>query len=134
VAAAECFTDGSLAQAFDQVQEFGSAVTIAPATTGDELAHYLNLKLLTSEADLTGWCREAAERLMEKMTADIGLIIYNNITPGGVQLLVTLISSFGVSVMQRSFGGHPDNIAQWASALGMVHLRRWFLAHHPQAQ
>ncbi len=133
-AAAECFTDGSLAQAFGQVQKAESAVIMAPSSTGDELAHYLNLKLLTSDADLTGWCREAAERLKEKAAADVGLIVYNNITPGGIQLLVTLISSFGISVMQRSFGGHPDNIAQWASTLGMVHLRRWLLAHHPQTQ
>ena len=132
-AAAECFTDRSLAQAFGQVQEGESAVIIAPTNTGDELAHYLNLKLLTSDADLTGWCREAAERLKEMNSADIGLVVYNNINPGGIQLLVTLVSSFGVSVIQRSFGGHPDNIAQWASTLSMVHLRRWLLAHHPQA-
>jgi nicotinamide-nucleotide amidase len=133
-AAAECFTDGSLAQAFGKTQEVGAAVSIAPSSTGDELAHYLKLKFLTSDADLTGWCREAAERLKERAAADLGLIVYNNITPGGIQLLVTLASSFGVSVMLRSFGGHPDNIAQWASTLAMVHLRRWLLAHHPQAQ
>jgi hypothetical protein len=88
---------------------------------------------LTNDTDLTRWCREAAERLKEKAAADIGLLVYNNITPGGIQLLITLASSSGVSVMQRSFGGHPDNIAQWASTLGMVHLRRWLLAHHPEA-
>jgi nicotinamide-nucleotide amidase len=133
-AAAECFTNGSLAQAFGKTQEAEYAVTISPSSTGDELARYLKLKILTGDADLTGWCREAAERLKERAAADLGLVVYNNITPGGVQLLVTLASSFGVSVIQRSFGGHPDNIAQWASTLAMVHLRRWLLAHHPLAQ
>jgi hypothetical protein len=108
-------------------------VTVAPSKTGAELAQHLDLSLLTSDTDLTRWCREAAERLKEKAAADIGLLVYNNITPGGIQLLITLASSYGVSVMQRSFGGHPDNIAQWASTLGMVHLRRWLLAHHPEA-
>jgi hypothetical protein len=135
-AAAECHTNGSLAQTLGQargVPETEPVVTIAPAATGTDLAHHLDLEALTSDTDLTRWCREAAERLKEKAAADIGLVVYNNITPGGVQLLVTLASSYGVSVMQRSFGGHPDNIAQWASTLGMVHLRRWLLAHHTEA-
>jgi hypothetical protein len=97
-----------------------------------DLAEYLDLDPLTSDTDLTRWCRDAAEQLREKHSADIGLLIYNYITPGGIQLLITLASSFGVSVMQRSFGGHPDNIAHWASTLGMVHLRRWLLAHHSE--
>lgn len=129
-AAAECYTNGSLAQTLGQARiGTNSMVTIAPAATGTELADHLDLEALTSDTDLTRWCREAAERLQEKAAADIGLVVYNNITPGGVQLLVTLASAHGVSVMQRSFGGHPDNIAQWASTLGMVHLRRWLLAH-----
>jgi nicotinamide-nucleotide amidase len=133
-AAAECFTDGSLAQTLGQVHsgKGENIVIIASARTGAELAQQLGLDVLTNDSDLTRWCREAAERLKEKMSADIGLVVYNNITPGGIQLLITLASSFGVSVMQRSFGGHPDNISQWASTLGMVHLRRWLLAHHPE--
>ncbi len=132
MAAAECYTEGSLAQTLGQAQsgQENSLVTLAPAQTSAELAQYLELERLTSDTDLTRWCRDAAERLKEKAGADIGLLVYNNITPGGIQLLITLSSSYGVSVMQRSFGGHPDNISQWASTLGMVHLRRWLLAHH----
>jgi len=50
-------------------------------------------------------------------------------TPGGVQLSVYLASAQGVSVTQRSFGGHPENINQWACTLGLAHLHRWLLAH-----
>ena len=49
--------------------------------------------------------------------------------PGGVQILVTLASPNGVSVTQRSFGGHPENIDQGALTLGLAHLRRWLLVH-----
>jgi molybdenum cofactor synthesis domain-containing protein len=134
-AAAECYTDGSLAQTLGQahIHSKETMVTVTPSKTSVELAQHLDLDLLNSDTDLTRWCREAAERLKEKAAADIGLLVYNNITPGGIQLLITLASSYGVSVMQRSFGGHPDNIAQWASTLSMVHLRRWLLAHHPEA-
>jgi len=135
MAAAECYTEGSLAQTLGQARSGLNSpfVTVAPARTSAELAQYLDLDVLTTETDLTGWCRDAAERLKEINSADIGLVVYNNITPGGIQLLITLASSYGVSVMQRSFGGHPDNIAQWASTLGMVHLRRWLLAHHSES-
>ncbi len=134
-AAAECYTDGSLAQTLGQALTTSDEplVTIAPSRTGDELAYHLDLEQLTGDTDLTRWCREAAERLKEKDAADVGLLVYNNVTPGGIQLLITLASAYGVSVMQRSFGGHPDNIAQWASTLSMVHLRRWLLAHYPEA-
>jgi hypothetical protein len=67
---------------------------------------------------------------MEETGNPLGLVIYNNVTQGGVQILVTLASPNGVSVTQRSFGGHPDNIDQWALSLGLSHLRRWLLAHH----
>ncbi|MFZ0545311.1 MAG: molybdopterin-binding protein [Candidatus Promineifilaceae bacterium] len=135
MAVAECFTNGSLAQTLGQlpVNGTGPLVIIAPTGTDAELAHHLDLEQLPNDTDLTRWCREAAERLRERKGADVGLVIYNSITPGGVQLLITLASSFGVSVMQRSFGGHPDNITQWASTLGLVHLRRWLLVHHPEA-
>jgi hypothetical protein len=79
--------------------------------------------------DLSRWCRIAAERLLERDGVDLGLIVYKNISQGGVQLLVTLASQLGVSVTQRSFGGHPDNIDQWAATLSLSHLRRWLLAH-----
>jgi molybdopterin-biosynthesis enzyme MoeA-like protein len=131
VAAAECYTNGSLDQSLGQGNGVETAVIVFPFETAGQLAEHLDLAPLTGDGDLTRWCRLAAERLKEQESTDVGLVVYNNITPGGVQLLVTLASSHGVSVMQRSFGGHPDNIDQWASTLGMVHLRRWLLAHHP---
>jgi hypothetical protein len=100
-----------------------------PTTTWTDLADYLHLEKLTPESDLTHWCRVAAERLLLESETDLGLVVYNNVTQGGVQVLVTLASPHGVSVTHRSFGGQPANINQWACTLGLTHLRRWLLAH-----
>ncbi|HEX6383482.1 MAG TPA: hypothetical protein VF177_02325 [Anaerolineae bacterium] len=78
---------------------------------------------------MTQWCRTAAEQLRLKSETDLGLVVYKNVTRSGVQVLVTLASPTGVSVTQRSFGGHPENIDQWAFTLGLTHLRRWLLVH-----
>jgi hypothetical protein len=74
---------------------------------------------------LSQWCRSAANALRTKNTSDLSLIVYSNVTQGGVQILVTLASPNGVSVTLRSFGGHPENSDQGAGALGLTHLRRW---------
>lgn len=97
------------------------------------LAAYLDLLPPQTESDLTGWCRQAAESLRMRAKADVALLVYNHMTQSGVQTLVTLAAASGVSIMQRSFGGHPGNIDQWAATLALVHLRRWLLAYHPEA-
>jgi len=128
LAVAECYTRRILAETITPLPECEKAVTIVPAQTWKDLAEALQLDMLNEE-NLTQWCRTAAEHLRTQQNADLGLVIYNNVTQGGVQILVTLASPHGVSVTQRSFGGHPDNIDQWALTLGLSHLRRWLLVH-----
>lgn len=97
------------------------------------VAAYVELPLPQSESDVTGWCRQAAEALRDREKVDVALLVYNHMTQSGVQTLITLAAASGVSMMQRSFGGHPANIDQWAATLALVHLRRWLLAYHPEA-
>jgi hypothetical protein len=129
LALAECYTNRILAGLLAKVDVLPDTLSLLPVDTGSELAEALGVNDLKADDDLTRWCRIAAERLLERDGVDLGLIVYKNISQGGVQLLVTLASRLGVSVTQRSFGGHPDNIDQWAATLGLAHLRRWLLAH-----
>jgi nicotinamide-nucleotide amidase len=129
LAVAECYTSGILTESLAPLPGCDHVVTLLPEQTWHELAEQLNLESLNME-NLTHWCRKAAERVLKKANTDLGLVVYNNVTQGGVQILVTLASPHGVSVTQRSFGGHPDNIDQWALTLGLSHLRRWLLVHY----
>jgi len=43
--------------------------------------------------------------------------------------MVTLATPKGVSIAQRSFGGVPQSINDWASTLGLDHLYRWLLTN-----
>lgn len=128
VAIAECYTHRILARSVGLLPGSEQVIYWVPTSAGNDLATQLQIEAL-SEDNLTQWCRTAAERLRLQSGADLGLIVYNNVTQGGVQILVTLASPNGVSVTQRSFGGHPENIDQWAFTLGLTHLRRWLLVH-----
>jgi nicotinamide-nucleotide amidase len=128
LALAECYTGRILTQTLNQISNPNKLLTLLPTFRDHDLAEQLQLEQVTTD-NLSRWCRTAAERLLEKSDTDLGLVVYNNVTQGGIQILVTLASSFGVSVTQRSFGGHPDNINQWAFTLGLSHLRRWLLVH-----
>jgi nicotinamide-nucleotide amidase len=130
---AECHTNHIFADAMRSVANADEVLTIVPYQTWYELADYLILEAVT-QTNLTQWCRRAAEQLKEKSGSDLSLVVYSNMMQGGVQILVTLASTNGVSVTQRSFGGHPDNIDQWALTLGLSHLRRWLLMHYESAQ
>ncbi|MEZ4645339.1 MAG: molybdopterin-binding protein [Chloroflexota bacterium] len=129
LALAECFTSEAVAQLLHTLGETEQYVSFLPVATGDELAEFLQMEQLMPDSDLSRWCRNAAQMMLNKMEVGLGLVVYNNITPGGVQILVTLASANGVSVTQRSFSGHPESIDQWASTLGLAHLRRWLLVH-----
>jgi nicotinamide-nucleotide amidase len=124
----ECYTNQILAETLATMPESQQVVTVLPWQTWYETADKLQLEAVTQN-NLTQWCRSAAERLIETTENSLGLVVYSNMTQGGVQILVTLASPNGVSVTQRSFGGHPDNIDQWALTLGLSHLRRWLLVH-----
>lgn len=128
VSIAECYTNQVMMDTLSANEGSEDAFYVLPWQTWYDLADKLHLEAVTQN-NLTQWCRRAAERLMEETGNALGLVVYNNVTQGGVQILVTLASPNGVSVTQRSFGGHPDNIDQWALTLGLSHLRRWLLAH-----
>lgn len=128
LALAECYTNRVLAKTLVEIPGVQTMLTLMPADSWRELANYLHLQQPSME-NLTQWCRTAAETMLADTGADLGLLVYNNVTQGGVQILVTLASPYGVSVTQRSFGGHPENIDQWAFTLGLAHLRRWLLVH-----
>lgn len=125
----ECYTNQIIADTLLPLPGADKVITVLPWQTWYDMADKLQLEVVTQN-NLTQWCRTAAERLIETSAEMLGLVIYNNVTQGGVQILVTLASPHGVSVTQRSFGGHPDNIDQWALTLGLSHLRRWLLVHY----
>jgi nicotinamide-nucleotide amidase len=126
---AECNTGRVLARLLEAADEENGRVRAIPTYDVEQLAEYLEITSLPSQGDLTQWCRGAAERCLQRPDIDLGLIVYNHLTPGGIQMLITLASPMGVSVTQRSFSGRPENIDQWVCSLALAHLRRWLLAH-----
>ncbi len=129
LAVVELFTDKSLVKALNGSPDSHEMVLSLPMTTCDELATFLAIEKPRGEHDAKIWSQTAAEGLLIKTQADLGLVLYEKITQGGIQLFVALASPNGVSVTERSFGGHPENINQWACTLGLAHLRRWLLTY-----
>lgn len=126
---AECYTHGILAKTITPLPKAKRQIELHPARNWKELAAALKLENLNPD-NLSQWCRTAANTLRSLAKTDLSLVVYSNVTQSGVQILVTLASPNGVSVTQRSFGGHPENIDQWALTLGLTHLRRWLLVHN----
>lgn len=127
----ECNTNRLLARSWQRLLTADDDLVSSIATDSDqELAAYLHISPYTANEDLVRWCRAVAEMLLEEAKADLSLVIFKSVMQGGVQVLVTLASPHGVSVTNRSFGGHPDYIDEWAATLGLTHLRRWLLVHH----
>ena len=132
LAIAECRTNQALSRLLTQANAVGDSIVPLPVADEAELAQALHLTLPAPDETLTQWCRHAAEALVGQTAVNLGLLVHNHVMPGGLQLSVYLATAHGISVTQRSFGGHPDNINQWACTLGLAHLHRWLLAH-PQA-
>lgn len=126
---AECYTHGIINKTITPLAGAAEQIKLHPARTWKELGAALQLESLTGD-NLSQWCRSAANALRSQDNSDLSLVVYSNVTQGGVQILVTLASPNGVSVTQRSFGGHPENIDQWALTLGLTHLRRWLMVHN----
>ena len=128
---AECNNNRLLARTWQQLLTSDDSLVSSIATeTDEELATYLQVPSYKVDDDLVRWCRETAEVLLDQTNSDLSLVIFKSIMQGGVQVLVTLASPHGASVINRSFGGHPDYIDEWAATLGLTHLRRWLLVHH----
>lgn len=129
LAVAECNTGQFLSRVLAQIPDYRTAVETFSFDSADKLLTYLDMSSLDAQGEFTRWCRQAAERLRLKQEVALSLVLLSNVSQGGVQLSSFLSSEQGVSVTQRSFGGHPENIQQWACTLGLSHLHRWFLAH-----
>ena len=129
VSVAECHTDHALSRLLLSDTAVADAILPLPVESEIDLANALHIEPPAPTTTMTQWCRAAAEEMVRKTAVNLGLLVYNDRTPGGVQLSVYLASAQGVSVTQRSFGGHPENINQWACTLGLAHLHRWLLAH-----
>ncbi|MBE2220157.1 MAG: hypothetical protein IAF02_01370 [Anaerolineae bacterium] len=129
LAVAECNTSRFLTRALVQVPNYGSVVETFPFEQIPDVASYLGVPILDTQEDFSRWSRHITELLRLKHDTDLSLFLYKQISPGGVQLSSFLSSVQGVSVTQRSFGGHPESINQWACTLGLSHLHRWLLAH-----
>jgi len=129
LAIVECNTNRFLSLALTQVPNHNTSIETFPIDQVDDLTTYFDIAPFDSQEDFTRWCRQATEQLRLQQDVDLSLFLYNHVNQGGVQLSSFLSSNQGVSVTQRSFGGHPENINQWASMLGLSHLHRWFLAH-----
>lgn len=132
VAVAEHEAGEATAQLLHPIPQVATTFTFLPLSTHAGISRYLEIAPLIDDGDLPRWCRVAAERLREQMGVDLGLVVFKNVTRGGVQLLVTLAGPDGVSVSQRSFGGHPENINHWAGTMGLVHLRHWLSTNYPE--
>jgi hypothetical protein len=127
----ECNTNRQLARTWQRLLSADDDLVSSLATDSDEeLAAYLHIEPYTADDDLVRWCRDVGEVLLKQSNSDLSLVIYKSVLQGGVQILVTLVSPHGASVTNRSFGGHPDYIDEWAATLGLTHLRRWLLVHH----
>ena len=126
---AECNTGRVLARLLEPAAGENGRVRAIPTYDAAQLADYLNSPNLPTESDLIQWCRGVAEQLLQQSDAALGLMVYNHLTPGGIQMLITLASPMGVSVTQRSFSGRPENIDQWVCSLALAHVRRWLLVH-----
>ena len=107
----------------------GPAVTFLPAHSRADVDALLDFADDELGDDLTRWSRQVASQLREQRGTDLGLVVLNQVLAGGMQLMVTLASPKGISLIQRSFGGHPGNTAAWAVTLSLVWLRRWLLAN-----
>ena len=104
-------------------------VTFLPVKNRGDVDAWLGLPEMENRADITRWSRTVADKLRERTGSQLGLLVLNQMSAGGIQLLITLASPKGTSLIQRTFGGHPDNIEDWTLTLTLVLLRRWLLAN-----
>lgn len=125
---AECDTEQTLSKTLHRLPSANIKQLRTIATnTPKELANFLGMP--TNDNNLNQWCRQATETLRQQQNTNLSLLVYKNESAGGTQLIITLASEHGVSVTNRSFGGHPEHINQWACTLALAHLRRWLLVH-----
>ena len=133
LAVAECDTRQAVYRLFLPFMAEPGRVSFLPVKNRGDVDALLTLPDGDNRLDITRWSRIVAERLREYTANHLGLLVLNQISAGGIQLLITLASPKGTSLIQRTFGGHPDNIEDWTLTLTLVLLRRWLLANHDAA-
>lgn len=120
---AECHTNQIFARTLALLPGSDAHIAILPGESCAQVANYLSIE--SPDEDLSGWCRTATLRMLHQVGSDVSLMVLKHVSPGGIQILVVLASARGASMMQRSFGGHPESIDQWALSLGLTHLWFW---------
>jgi len=129
LAVAECDTGQAVYRLFLPFVRETERVTFLPVKNRGDVDAWLGLPEMENRADITRWSRTVADKLRERTGSQLGLLVLNQMSAGGIQLLITLASPKGTSLIQRTFGGHPDNIEDWTLTLTLVLLRRWLLAN-----
>lgn len=129
LAVAECDTGQAVYRLFLPFVRETERVTFLPVKNRGDIDAWLGLPEMENRGDITRWSRVVADKLRERTGSQLGLLVLNQMSAGGIQLLITLASPRGTSLIQRTFGGHPDNIEDWTLTLTLVLLRRWLLAN-----
>ena len=129
VTVAECDTRQAVYRLFLPFMAETGRVSFLPVKNRGDVDALLAIPETDNRLDITRWSRIVAERLREHTGNHLGLLVLNQVSAGGIQLLITLASPRGTSLIQRTFGGHPDNIEDWTLTLTLVLLRRWLLAN-----
>ncbi len=123
LAIAECGVTSNLAELLTTAV---SALSISSIVADwRQINAELGLPITASDPEWASWQRLIAEKLREHFDADIGMLVHKRVIGGGTQIMIVLAAPKGVSVTERSFGGQPKSINDWAFTLGLDHLRRW---------
>ncbi len=129
LAIAECYTQHALYRLLAPFVSKAQAVSFLPVKNPTDINAMLDIPELNEDTELTRWTRKVGGLLRERVGTDLSLVVLNQVSAGGMQLMVTLASPKGISLIQRTFGGHPDNIGDWTVTLSLVLLRRWLMAN-----
>jgi nicotinamide-nucleotide amidase len=107
-------------------QESDGKVTILNPEQCSTVQNYL-----VEQAETTGKLQtlmaDIAQRLRHQYGTQLGLLVFNSVSKGGVRTLATLSSAEGDAHVEQSFGGHPEHIDDWSATLGLVQVRNWLL-------
>lgn len=122
----ECYTNQVFANALAQFSDHAAQVKFQHTETCTELLQKLNLSV-DKDTPVVQRSRTAVTAMRNIDQTNLALLVHKQVSQGGIQVLIILASEHGENVTQRSFGGHPENIDQWALTLGLAHLRRWLL-------
>ena len=109
-------------------QQSAGTVTVLSAEQCATVQSYL-----ANQADigtnLQAQMADVAQRLRQQYGTQLGLLVFNQVSKGGVRTLATLSSDEGDAHVMQAFGGHPEHIDDWSATLGLVQVRNWLLTN-----